>query len=75
MSAIRVPSESHPSTAGRALPFTSRPASDHRYAKEGFSTGLAGTNPAGWKNYGMGLPREHTSALGQFPPTPPAIVP
>jgi len=45
------------------------------YAKEGFSTGLAGTNPAGWKNYGMGLPREHTSALGQFPPTPPAIVP
>jgi len=45
------------------------------YAKEGYSSGLAGTNPAGWKSYGMGLPREHTSAMGQFPPNPPAIVP
>merc|ERR1719409_1380850 len=27
------------------------------YAKEGYASGLAGTNPAGWKTYGMGLPR------------------
>jgi len=27
------------------------------YAKEGYSDGLAGTNPAGWKTFGMGLPR------------------
>jgi len=27
------------------------------YAEEGFASGLAGTNPAGWKTYGMGLPR------------------
>jgi len=27
------------------------------YAEEGFSGGLAGTNPASWKTYGMGLPR------------------
>jgi len=27
------------------------------YAEEGYSDGLAGTNPAGWKTYGMGLPR------------------
>ena len=30
---------------------------------EGFSSGLAGTNPAGWKTYGMGLP--------YAPPNPP----
>jgi len=41
------------------------------YAEEGFSGGLAGTNPAGWKTYGMGLPRVHTSANGEFPPSPP----
>ena len=34
------------------------------YAKEGYSSGLAGTSPAGWKTYGMGLPR--------LPPPPPA---
>jgi len=44
------------------------------YAKEGYSTGLAGTNPAGWKNYGMGLPREHTSARGEAPPAPPTVL-
>lgn len=27
------------------------------YAEEGYSGGLAGTNPAGWKTYGLGLPR------------------
>ena len=37
------------------------------YAKEGFSSGLAGTNPAGWKTYGMGLPRP--------PPPPPSAPP
>ena len=36
------------------------------YAPEGYSTGLAGTNPAGWKTYGMGLPRP--------PPPPPGAV-
>jgi len=36
-------------------------------AKEGFSAGLAGTNPAGWKTYGMGLPRP--------PPPPPSAPP
>ena len=35
-------------------------------AKEGYSTGLAGTNPAGWKTYGLGLPR---------PPSPPPQAP
>ncbi|KAL3916178.1 MAG: hypothetical protein SGPRY_006932 [Prymnesium sp.] len=33
------------------------------YAKEGKGEGLAGTNPASWKTYGMGLPS---------PPSPPA---
>ena len=36
-------------------------------AKEGFSGGLAGTNPAGWKTYGTGLPRP--------PPSPPMTSP
>lgn len=36
------------------------------YAKEGFATGLAGTNPAGWETYGLGLPR---------PPPPPPFMP
>lgn len=40
------------------------------YAKEGFSSGLAGTNPAGWKNYGMGLPRVHFGPHGEAPPSP-----
>ena len=34
------------------------------YAKEGYSSGLAGTNPAGWQTYGQGLP---------IPPTPPPL--
>ena len=29
---------------------------DPPVGKEGESTGLAGTNPAGWKTYGRGLP-------------------
>jgi hypothetical protein len=36
------------------------------YAKEGYSGGLAGTNPANWKTYGLGLPR---------PPPPPPYMP
>ena len=36
------------------------------YAEEGYSGGLAGTNPAGWKTYGLGLPR---------PPNPPPMEP
>jgi len=36
------------------------------FAKEGYADGLAGTNPAGWKTFGMGLPR---------PPPPPPYMP
>jgi len=40
------------------------------YAEEGFAGGLAGTNPAGWKTYGMGLPRPSPP-----PPYPPGDAP
>ena len=53
------------------------------YAKEGSSDGLAGTNPAGWKTYGMGLPRPSPpppyepgmapSPAPLTPPKPPAL--
>ena len=41
------------------------------YGKEGQSSGLAGTNPAGWKTYGMGLPRP--PPLPPTPPLPPVL--
>jgi len=53
------------------------------YAKEGFATGLSGTSPAGWKTYGMGLPRPSPpppwspnaapSPPSPAPPTPPKL--
>ena len=47
---------------------------DPPVGEEGGATGVAGTNPAGWKSYGMGLPRVHTSARGEFPPAPPTVL-
>jgi hypothetical protein len=45
---------------------------------EGFSSGLAGTNPAGWKTFGMGLPKgqkdeemEDHAGVWNVPPSPP----
>ena len=45
------------------------------YAKEGYSGGLAGTNPAGWKTLGMGLPRPappppYSPGMAPSPPPP-----
>jgi len=45
------------------------------YAEEGFSGGLAGTNPAGWQTYGLGLPRPappppYSPGMGPSPPPP-----
>ena len=50
------------------------------YAEEGFSGGLAGTNPAGWKTYGMGLPRPsppppYSPGMAPSPPPPTAPLP
>jgi len=50
------------------------------YAEEGFSGGLAGTNPAGWKTYGLGLPRPappppYTPGNGPSPPPPTSPLP
>jgi len=47
------------------------------YAEEGFAGGLAGTNPAGWKTYGMGLPRPSPPppySPGDAPLPPPPYV-
>jgi len=48
------------------------------YASEGYSDGLAGTNPAGWKTYGLGLPRPAPpppNSPGEAPSPPPPTAP